>query len=87
MIIEFGAGFLDCFIWLDCAVCVDLDLDLLFKRMRFLVASEADPVILQELVADDVAQGVVLLLDEDGASVLTSSIINTLDKVAWLDLS
>ena len=63
------------------------DLDALLEWVRLLVASEANSVIPQELIADDIAKGVVLLLDEDGASVLTSGIINTLDKVAWLDLS
>ena len=63
------------------------DLDALLEWMRLLVAGEAYPVILQELVADDIAEGVILLLDEDGASVLTSGIIHTLDEIAWLDLS
>ena len=83
MIIEFGAGFLDYFIWLDSAVCVDLDLDLLFKRMRFLVAGESDPRVLEELVSDDIAERMIVVLHEDCGSVLLLCVIDAADKIPW----
>ena len=81
------ASLLHCIFRFQVPIGLNSDLDALLEWMRLLVASEANPVILQKLVADDVAKGMILLLDENGAGVLTSSIINTLDEIAWLDLS
>ena len=66
LVVEFGARLPDCFVRLHCAIGVDLDLNFLLERMWFLVASKPDPWILEELVSDNVAKGVVMVLDVDG---------------------
>ena len=43
MLVEFVASIPDGLIWLDSAICVDLDFNFFFERMRFLVASKSDP--------------------------------------------
>ena len=43
-------------------ISLHLDLDLLFERVRLLVAREADAGVLEQLEAQAVAEGVILIL-------------------------
>ena len=49
--------------WSDLSIGLHLDFDLLLKRVALLVASKSNPRVLEKLVSDAVAQGVVLVLD------------------------
>ena len=85
--LEVRAGLLHSIFRLHISIGLDANLDAFLKRMGLLVASEAHSIIFEELVADDVAQGVVLLLDQDGGSILASRVVDTLDKIPWLLLN
>ena len=52
----------------DLAVGLNFDFNLLLQRVRLLVASKANSVVLQELVSEHVAEGVVLPVDHCHAS-------------------
>ena len=55
--------------------------------MGLLVACKSHSLVSEQLVANHVAQRVVLRLDEEGRGVLAARIIYTLDEIARLGLS
>ena len=58
---QITAGVLDGFRWLLVIVSLALDLNAILEGMWLAIAGEFDSAVPQELVTDDVAQGVVLV--------------------------
>ena len=71
---------------LDISVRLNAHLDTLLKGMGLLVASKPNSVVFEQLITNNIAQGVVLLLDEYGGGILAARVIYTLDEITWLDL-
>ena len=63
---KLGARFSYCLFGLDISVCLNAHLDTFFKWMGLLVASKPNSVVFEQLLANNVAQSVVLLLDKNG---------------------
>ena len=62
-------GLLDSLAWFLLAGCLALNLDTIFEWMRLAIASEFHGLISEELVPDDIAQGMVLVLDAHNREV------------------
>lgn len=72
------AGSDDRLLWLDDAVCLHAQLEGREERVGNLVTGEEDVVRLDELCAEEVAEGVVLLVEGEHRSIWDTSL--------WLDL-
>ncbi len=72
MLVKLLAGICDCLLWFYRAICVYFQLDALFKRMRFFVASEPNPGVFKQLMAYRIAKRVILLTDHNSGGVLLS---------------
>ena len=83
LLAEFVARIPDCFIWLDSAICMDLDFNFFFERMRFLVASKSDPWILKELMPDNITKRVIMILHMNSWGILLFGVINAANKISW----
>ena len=84
---QLGARLGDSLFGFDISVGLDAHLNTLLERMGLLVACKSHSLVSEQLVANHVAQRVVLRLDEEGRGVLAACIIHTLDEIARLGLS
>ena len=65
--IELLAALQDGIWWSNLPVRLNFHLDLLLKRMAFLVSGEPDSRVLQKLVPDAISKSVILVLDDHSA--------------------
>ena len=73
------AGFHHSLVWLYITIGLDSHFDLLFKRMSLLVACKADSIVSKQAVSQNIAQSVILPLDQDGGSILSPGVIDASD--------
>lgn len=64
-----AAGGDDGFLGADAAICLHAQVEVWEKRMGHLVAGEEDFLVAEEAVSDDVAEGVVFLLEVEDDTV------------------